>query len=364
VNKVLKLGLVVGMVVTILCVAMPSAEAVAPGTSITHIDTTQKVVALTFDDAWNPVYMTAILDALQAGGVRATFFPTGGAIWYEYQHNADLARRAIAEGHDIGSHSYSHVSMPNLTSAQMLDSIQRTERVFALAGIRNPAMLFRPPGGWYTTTLLGNLKNQGYANILWTFNANDIAPGMTVAKCVRDFMSRLKPGAIVLMHTQNPIAPAALPEIIRQAKARGYRFVTLREALFAWWQNIPRYQQNCPQFHYEGTWGEGWSTASLAGSFKSTSEVGAKVTVNFDGTYLGWVARTTPWYGKALVTLDGGEPVVANCHYSGGVSKWTVYNTGTLPAGPHTLTIECVTGAATGPGISVDAFDILGTATP
>ena len=86
------------------------------------------------------------------------------------------------------------------------------------------------------------------------------------------------------------------------------------------------------------------------------------MSVTFDGNSLAWVARTAPWYGIARVTVDGGAPVMVDLYsYKVGWKK-TVYNTGLLEAGPHTLLIEWTgekNAKASGMGVSIDAVDIL-----
>jgi hypothetical protein len=88
------------------------------------------------------------------------------------------------------------------------------------------------------------------------------------------------------------------------------------------------------------------------------------VSLTFDGTYLSWLARTTPWYGRAEVTLDDTEPIMVDLYSS--VVGWqkSVYSTGLLNAGTHTVVIKW-TGAknalSSGTAISVDAADVMVT---
>ncbi len=105
---------------------------------------------------------------------------------------------------------------------------------------------------------------------------------------------------------------------------------------------LERYQQDDPALAYTGDWATGSTWSASGGSFKSTVQEGAKVTVTFEGSYLSWVARTTQWYGQARVTLDDQDPVMVDL-FSWGVGwKAPVYNTGLLSHGVHTLRIEYV----------------------
>jgi subtilisin family serine protease len=129
-----------------------------------------------------------------------------------------------------------------------------------------------------------------------------------------------------------------------------------------------RFQQDAPPLvdAYEGIWKTAYTWLSSGGSFKYATSTGAKVSVPFNGTYLSWVAKTGPWYGKAKVILDGdiAHPVYVDLYSSYDKYKQPVYNTGLLEPGNHYLTIEW-TGLknwrAKGTQIDVDTFDVRGT---
>jgi hypothetical protein len=86
------------------------------------------------------------------------------------------------------------------------------------------------------------------------------------------------------------------------------------------------------------------------------------VNVAFTGTYIAWLAKKSPVYGKAKLILDGGAPETIDLYNSTAV--FTKVWEKTLDAGPHTLRIEWTgtkNSAATDYNISVDAFDVIGT---
>jgi subtilisin family serine protease len=129
-----------------------------------------------------------------------------------------------------------------------------------------------------------------------------------------------------------------------------------------------RFQQDAAPLvdAYEGSWRTAYTWSASGGSFKYATSALAKVTVPFSGTYLSWVAKTGPWYGKAKVILDGdiAHPVYVDLYSSYDKYKQPVYNTGLLEPGNHNLTIEW-TGLkywrAKGTQIDVDTFDVRGT---
>jgi hypothetical protein len=127
--------------------------------------------------------------------------------------------------------------------------------------------------------------------------------------------------------------------------------------------SVTRYQQPDSRLAYVGSWTVASATAASGGSYRYIKTAGS-VTVKFNGTYLAWIAKTSPAYGKAKVTLDSNDPVIVDLYSAGTVYKAKVWSTETLAAGIHTVKIEW-TGAknasATASTISVDAFDVAGT---
>lgn len=76
------------------------------------------------------------------------------------------------------------------------------------------------------------------------------------------------------------------------------------------------------------------------------------------------IAKTAPWYGEGVVTLDGRAPVTVDLYSGSTVWKKTVYNTGLLSDGPHTLVIRWLGSKnwrSSGTAVGVDAFDVIAT---
>jgi Peptidase family M23 len=125
-----------------------------------------------------------------------------------------------------------------------------------------------------------------------------------------------------------------------------------------------RYEQNDTRLTYLGTWYTNSSAAGASGSsFRYTNVPGASVTVKFTGAYLAWVTKTSPLYGIAKVTLDGEDPQLVDLYSESDAWQQTVWETGDLTYGTHTVTIECDGGkndSASAAYIGLDAFDIIG----
>jgi murein DD-endopeptidase MepM/ murein hydrolase activator NlpD len=115
---------------------------------------------------------------------------------------------------------------------------------------------------------------------------------------------------------------------------------------------------------YKGTWTASSATAASNGSFRYSNTSGSSVTIHFTGSYLVWIAKKSPVYGMAKVTLDGGKPVTIDLYKATEAYKQKVWNSGVISSGAHTVVIEW-TGtknpAATDTNVSIDAVQVLGT---
>jgi peptidoglycan/xylan/chitin deacetylase (PgdA/CDA1 family) len=181
-------------------------------------------VALTFDDCYDGGGWAGVLDVLAREKVKATFFCTGQAVLA----NTALGLRTVREGHAIGSHGWDHANFAALSFDSSVARLIDDRNVWWNLARVVPMPFFRPPYGAYTSTTVAAAGAAGYsAVILWEVDPFDWKrPG--VATIVSRVVGRTTPGAIDLMHTL-PETAAALPTIIDELRARGYRFLTLPE---------------------------------------------------------------------------------------------------------------------------------------
>jgi peptidoglycan/xylan/chitin deacetylase (PgdA/CDA1 family) len=194
------------------------------------VPTSEKVVALTVDCGGNAAGVPKILAALDAADVPATFFLTGR--WTEV---FPTQARRIADRYPLGNHTYSHPHMTKLSEAGVRDEIAHADRVIReTTGVRTKA-LFRFPYGERDDRTERIVAELGYTSVFWTVDTlgwKGRTEGRTAATVVRRVLDALRPGMIVLMHVGgaedgSTLDADALPEIIRQIRARGYRFVRL-----------------------------------------------------------------------------------------------------------------------------------------
>jgi hypothetical protein len=124
-----------------------------------------------------------------------------------------------------------------------------------------------------------------------------------------------------------------------------------------------RYEQTDGHLAYTGTWTPSSTASASGGSFSFVDTRGASVKATFVGSYLAWLTKKSPKYGRAKVTVDGGAPFTVDLYSATEAFKQKAWDTGQLVPGTHTVVIEW-TGAknakATDYNIGVDAFDVVG----
>jgi peptidoglycan-N-acetylglucosamine deacetylase len=198
--------------------------ALAPGKEYAKVPGKARVVAFTFDAAYDPKPLADILDALAAADAPATFFLTGEFI----ADFPDSVAKIVRAGYPVGNHSYSHPDFTTLSDAKIRSQLERTAALIADAGAADPRPLFRFPYGARDRRTLAAVGDAGYASVYWTIDTLDWKPERTSAQVEAAVLDHLQSGAIILMHVGSRQTASVLPEIIRKVRAEGYTLVALR----------------------------------------------------------------------------------------------------------------------------------------
>jgi peptidoglycan/xylan/chitin deacetylase (PgdA/CDA1 family) len=197
------------------------------GSAADHRVAGPKLVALTFDDGPYPVDTPALLAALRAAHVHATFF----LIARDAEQYPGLVRAIAAAGDEIGNHTETHPDMDRLDDAaaakQLTDAAAHLGSVVGDPAVRT---FFRPPHGRYRPATLAVAQRLGYDTVLWTDDPGDWRDvgAATIVAHVARFASSPE---ILLLHNGRPATVAALPQIVARFRAAGYAFVTVGEML-------------------------------------------------------------------------------------------------------------------------------------
>jgi len=186
-----------------------------------------KELVLTFDDGPWPGTTSRVLDALKHECVQVTFFLLGR----NTAAHPELSRRALAEGHSIGHHSYSHPLLNNMSLARAESDIDRgiAADEFALFGVRRTqptTPFFRFPGFASNTPLLDRMSERGLVVFGADVWASDWVP-MTPDHELHLILSRIEQvrRGIVLFHDTKSQTAQMLPAFLHELKKRGYRIV-------------------------------------------------------------------------------------------------------------------------------------------
>lgn len=179
-------------------------------------------VILTFDDGPNPDVTPAILDILARACLRATFFPIGA----NAAAHPDLIARELAEGHTLGSHTYSHIDLPGLPFDRAVKEIRDGFAPLVAAGA--PAAFLRLPEFRGSKRLFAWARKQGIALVGGDIDGSDWKgdpPAETLARIDAELAKRGR--GIVILHDSQPNTAILLPLLLGQLHDQGYGVVQM-----------------------------------------------------------------------------------------------------------------------------------------
>lgn len=195
-------------------------------------DRRYRLAAITFDDGPDTTFTPRILDVLKKQGVKATFYVVGKRA----SVRPDLVKRMVAEGHEVGNHSWNHPSLTKISAVRVHKEIAETHQLLRrLTG--KPVRTFRPPYGALNPAILKEATALGYKTVLWNVDSLDWKAGTTRDDVIHNILPQVKPGAIILQHSAGGKGEdltntvQALPLVIKTLRGQGYRLVTVSELL-------------------------------------------------------------------------------------------------------------------------------------
>jgi len=200
--------------------------------SSVHVD--GPYIAMTFDDGPHATLTPKLLDILKERHIHVTFFVLGQCV----KEHPEILQREIAEGHEIGNHTWDHLPLTKVVSKEggLTHEIADTSALIKQVSGKPPVIL-RPPYGATNPRLSRAIENEyGMKVILWSVDPDDWKdPGASVVE------SRIlngwkesggaKPGAIILSHDIHKGTVEAMPATLDALLAKGYKFVTVSELI-------------------------------------------------------------------------------------------------------------------------------------
>jgi peptidoglycan-N-acetylglucosamine deacetylase len=202
--------------------------------------TTERLLALTFDDGPNEPYTSRLLDVLDERRVLATFFAVGRCA----ERFPSTVRRVVQSGHVLGNHSYHHQFSRYVTEPRQGREIERGQQaLIRIAGV--VPNLYRPPWLCHWPWVLGGIRTSGLQVVSGRFG-HPLEVVQPPAPMLAAHATRLaRPGRILIFHDgfdarggRREQSVAAIGPVIDSLTGRGYRFVTVDQLL-----GVPAYQQ-------------------------------------------------------------------------------------------------------------------------
>lgn len=183
--------------------------------SINSLNTSEKKVLLTFDDGPNANTLK-VLEVLKKHNVSAVFFIIGKNI----RGNEDVITQIVKEGHLIGNHSFSHHYWIDVWSTKKVTAdFEKCQQL--IEKYQFNTKLFRPPYGVTNPNIAKAVKKIKLQSVGWNVRSYDTSI-KDIEKINQRIISKLKPGAIILLHDRLDFMPELLEKLIPTIKEKGY----------------------------------------------------------------------------------------------------------------------------------------------
>ncbi|MFI5093660.1 MAG: polysaccharide deacetylase family protein [Candidatus Acidiferrales bacterium] len=190
-----------------------------------HGNRNRAQIAITVDDGPDPIYTPRMLDIFRDHAVKATFFVVGGAA----EQYPEIVLRMKNEGHDVGSHSYSHPYFNRLSWSGAIQEIGMTGWVLDRI-LGEKCKLFRPPHGKLSLRSLIPAWAAGQQVVMWNVDLKDYRASAGEVEAMLD-RTAFASGDIILYHGTNEPALRALPHVIEAALGQNRECVTISQLI-------------------------------------------------------------------------------------------------------------------------------------
>ena len=193
---------------------------------IYSVETDEKKLSISFDCAWGVEYTDKLLDVMEKNNVKCTFF----AVQFWVEKYPDYAKKIVAAGHELGTHSRTHPYMSKLSKTEILDELNTSSLAIEQL-TEQKVTLFRPPYGDYDNELISACKERGLYPIQWDVDSLDWK-NLSATEIAMRVINGAKNGSIILCHNNGLHTAEALPMIFSTLQNRGYQFVPIGELIY------------------------------------------------------------------------------------------------------------------------------------
>lgn len=188
--------------------------------------TDDKVIYLTFDCGYENGNTPAILDALKKHQAPATFFVVGNFV----STSPDLVKRIVSEGHTVGNHTNHHPDMSRISTVEEFSQeLEELDAMYQEVTGQPVSRYYRPPQGKYSESNLKMAQQLGYKTIFWSlaYVDWDTDNQPTKEQAFDKLLTRIHPGAVVLLHNTSKTNGEILDELLTKWEEMGYHFDSL-----------------------------------------------------------------------------------------------------------------------------------------
>lgn len=183
------------------------------------VQTSDKVVYLTFDDGPHPEITPWVLGQLAQFNAQATFFCVGDNV----VKHPETYRQVLSLGHAVGNHTHNHLSGWSHSQNAYFNNIDSCAEVVN-------SKLFRPPYGRIVPWQIDKIKQKGYEIIMWDILTCDYEADLNIENALTATVNNTKPGSILVFHDSVKAAnqlKQLLPQVLQQLSNKGYQFKSL-----------------------------------------------------------------------------------------------------------------------------------------
>jgi peptidoglycan/xylan/chitin deacetylase (PgdA/CDA1 family) len=184
------------------------------------MDTTEKILYLTFDDGPHPAATPFVLDQLKLFNAKASFFCLGKNV----KQYPEIYTRILDEGHQVGNHTHDHLNGWKTDDKIYLENIRLAQQYI-------DSHLFRPPYGRITRFQSKVVREQLKMQvIMWNVLSGDFDVALTPQRCLDHVTLNAREGSIIVFHDSEKAWPRlefALPKVLEHFTKEGYRFDSL-----------------------------------------------------------------------------------------------------------------------------------------
>jgi peptidoglycan-N-acetylglucosamine deacetylase len=204
----------------------PTPAKAEPGITFDWVHVEGPYVALTFDDGPSAKLTPKLLDLLAEHHIKATFFLIGENV----AENPEIVARETREGHEVANHSWSHPNLGKMSDDGVRGQLRKTDDAIKNAVGKSPTLM-RPPYGSISLRQKKWINQEfGYKIVLWDVDPLDWRRPGPAAVCNR-IVKNTRAGSIVLAHDIHPGTIEAMPCVLKELEAKGFKFVTVSELI-------------------------------------------------------------------------------------------------------------------------------------